>query len=469
MSQKNETTVLVLSLAVTLALVAAGVWWFQRQQNTPPTSSPTLSPTEDSSSTQPEQKRLSAGEQLLIPNPTPEKEAAIKAIAAGNYNEAVVNLESSLQAQRNDPEALIYLNNARISNQKSYTIAASMPIGKEVGAAQEMLRGVAQAQTEINEAGGIGGVPLKVLVINDDNKPEVAQQVAQTLVQNSAILGVVGHFSSGVTLAAAEVYQKAGLVMISPTSTSVELSKVGEYIFRTVPSDRFAGSALASYMLKELKQQNAAVFFNSESNYSKSLKDVFTTTVFSEGGKVVSEHDLAKSNFNAADAVKEAMELEAEVLMLAPNSGTLDQALFVVQVNDRRLPLLAGDSVYKLKTLQIGGKDAEGMVLAVPWHILGSPDANFPQAANRLWGADVNWRTALAYDATQALIAGLKRDPTRKGIQETLVASGFSVPGAGEEIRFLPSGDRNQKVQLVTIKPGNRSGSDYDFVPAKGE
>ncbi|NER50315.1 MAG: ABC transporter substrate-binding protein [Symploca sp. SIO1A3] len=470
MSKQNETTVLVLSLAVTLALVAAGVWWFK----SPPspnssTPSPTTS-TEPISSNQLEKPRFSAGEQLLITSDTtPEKEAAIKAIATGNYEEAVAKLEASLKTQRNDPEALIYLNNARIGKQKSYAIAASMPIGKEVDAAKEMLRGVAQAQKEINELGGIGGVPLKVLMINDNNEPEVAKQVAQALVNNSDILGVVGHFGSGVTLAAAEVYQAGELVMISPTSTSVELSRAGKYIFRTVPSDRFAGSALASYMLKELNKQNAAVFFNSESNYSKSLKDVFTTTVFGEGGRVVSEYDFASSDFNAADAVKEAMQLEAEVLMLAPNSATLEQALFVVQVNDGRLPMLAGDSVYKFKTLQIGGKDAEGMVLGVPWHILGDPDAEFPQAANRLWGADVNWRTALAYDATQALIAGLKQNPTRKGIQETLLASGFSVPGAGGEIRFLPSGDRNQKVQLVTIKPGNRSGSDYDFVPLSEE
>jgi len=454
MSQKNETKVLLLALAVTLALVVPGVWWFikfERSQN-------------DSI----QKENFSAGEQLLIPlDTTTEKEAAIKAIAAGNYEEAVVKLESSLKAQRNDPEALIYLNNARIGNQNSYTIAASIPIGKELGAAQEMLRGVAQAQTEINQAGGIGGVPLKVLIVNDDNDSEIAKQVAQDLVKNSDILGVVGHFGSDVTLAAGEIYQAGELVMISPTSTSVELSGVGKYIFRTVPSDRFAGSTLASYMLNKLNKQNAAVFFNSESNYSKSLKDVFTTTVFGEGGKVVSEYDFAKSNFNAAEAVKEAMELEAEVLMLAPNSGTLEQALFVVQVNDGRLPMLAGDSVYKFKTLQIGGKDAEGMVLAVPWHILGDPDAEFPKVANRLWGAEVSWRTALAYDATQALIAGLKREPTRKGIQETLLASGFSVPGAGGEIRFLPSGDRNQKVQLVTIKPGTRSGSDYEFVPVK--
>ena len=218
MSQKNETTVLVISLLVTLALVADGVWWFTKINPPQPQSNDSTSTTatEPSSPTQLLEKRFSAGEQLLIPSDTtPEKEAGIKAIAAGNYEEAVAKLESSLKAQRNDPEALIYLNNARIGNQKSYTIATSMPIGKEVGAAKEMLRGVAQGQQEINQTVGISGVPLKVLIVNDDNNPEVAQKVAEDLV----------------------------------------------------------------------------------------------------------EYDLGSSNFNAANAVKQAMALDAEVLMLAPNSA----------------------------------------------------------------------------------------------------------------------------------------------------
>ncbi len=89
-----------------------------------------------------------------------------------NYNTAIANLEASLQASPNDPEALIYLNNARIGNQKSYTIAAAVPIGSDVNAALEILRGVAQAQNELNQSGGLSGIPLKVLIANDDNNPE---------------------------------------------------------------------------------------------------------------------------------------------------------------------------------------------------------------------------------------------------------------------------------------------------------
>jgi branched-chain amino acid transport system substrate-binding protein len=374
-------------------------------------------------------------------------------------------LEAALKSDRNDPEALIYLNNARIGNRKSYAIAASIPIGTAQNPSEEVLRGVAQAQNEVNQAGGIGGVPLKVIIANDDNDPNVAQQVAEALVENQQVLGVVGNFDSDVTLAAGKVYEKGQLVQISPTSTSVQLSNAGDYIFRTVPSDRFAGNALSRYMLTQLKKQKAAVFFNSKSNYSQSLKNEFSTTLLGDGGEVVAEFDFSSPNFDVASSVQEAIGQGAEVLMLAPNTAALDQALQVVQVNEKRLQLLGGDSAYNPKTLEVGRSNAVGMVLAVPWHILGNPEAEFPKAANQLWGREVNWRTAMAYDATIALIAGIGRNPSRTGVQQALATSDFSATGAAGAIRFLPSGDRNQTVQLVTIKPGSRTSFGYEFIP----
>jgi branched-chain amino acid transport system substrate-binding protein len=84
-------------------------------------------------------------------------------------------------------------------------------------------------------------------------------------------------------LAAGKAYQEGQLVLISPTSTTVQLSGFGNYVFRTVPSDRFAAAALSRYMLNQLKKQKASIFFNSSSNYSKSLKDEFTTALFGDG------------------------------------------------------------------------------------------------------------------------------------------------------------------------------------------
>lgn len=468
MSQKNETTILVLALLITLGLVCGGVWWFTNRSGVKVGN--LLTPNEENPgatipTNQSVQDRISFGEKTLIPGEVPPaKRAGVEAIAAGTYDEAIANLESALRVNRNDPEARIFLNNARIGKQKSYTIATSVPIGTAPNGSLEILRGVAQAQNEINSSGGIKGVLLKVAIANDNDNPEIARQIATALVNNADMLGVVGPNASDATLAAGTVYQSGELVAISPTSTSVKLSGFSRYIFRTVPSDYVAARALANYMVT-LQRKNAAVYFNSKSGYSQSLKSEFVTAVLLGGGKVSSELDLSNPGFSAAQSVNQATKLGAQVLMLAVNVDELDKALQVVQVNRKRLNLLGGDDVYTPKTLEVGGDAAVGMVLAVPWHLNGDPTSAFPRQSRQLWGADVNWRTALSYDATRAVSAALERNPTRTGVQQALSSSDFSTTGASGTIQFLQSGDRNAAVQLVKIVPGSRSGTGYDFVP----
>ena len=429
------------------------------------------------------QNRFSQGEKVLIPQTTtPEKQMAVAAFAQGNYDNAASLFAASLKTVANDPEALIYLNNAHIGRAKSYSIAVSVPIGSDVNAAQEILRGVAQAQNRINQKSGINDIPLKVQIVNDDNNPKIAQQVAHHLSQqgsvishsfpgmssrqNQAILGVIGHYASDVTLATAKVYEAEKLVAISPISTSSKLSNLSPYIFRTVPSDYVAARALAQYMLENLQQKKVAIFYNSQSNYSESLKSEFTASVSLGGGEVVNTFDLADANFNASDRYEEAVNSGAEAIMLAANTSALDKALQVVQVNRQKLSLLAGDDVYTPKTLQIAGERGENMVLAIPWHIRNSPDNEFVLVAQKLWGGEVNWRSAMAYDAAQALITAIAENPnpTRISVQQNLSDSNFSTAGATSRVHFLPSGDRSAKIQLVKMQPGsNKFG--YEFLP----
>jgi branched-chain amino acid transport system substrate-binding protein len=464
MNQKKENVVLLLSLLITTGIIAGGLWWLfgnkeslNISDNAPKSDRPAMVVSQPS-----------IGDEILFQRDlNPEKQAAAKAIAAQNYPEAESLLQQSLSKQHNDPEALIYLNNARIGKNKAYSIAVPVPISTEETTAKEILRGVAQAQSEINQQGGIKNIPLKVVIVNDNNDPQTAQQVAQELVKDKDILGVIGHFSSGVTLATAPIYEQNKLVAISPSSTAINITNAGDYIFRTVPSDRFTSGALAKYLLDQLQLSQAAIIYNSQSAYSKSLQETFTTDVLSNGGSVVADVDLAENNFNPAEALKTIQAQGAEALVFLNDSATVDQAYLLMQLNNRQLPQLGGNSLYKPQTLQIPGEKAQGLVLAVPWNALGSPNTEFTAAARRLWGGDVNWRTAMAYDATQVLAAGLAENPSRSGIQTALSQPSFNISGASGKIKFLTSGDRNAAVQLVTVQPGDRSSYGYDFVPVK--
>lgn len=448
---------------------------------TTPTATPEITPT-----TTPEftpnssivEERISYGNKILVKQeetgaPNADFQAAkakgIEQIVAGNHALAVSEFDEAIQKYRNAPETLIYLNNAKVEDLNPYTIAVVVPIGSNTNHALEILRGVAQAQYEVNEAGGIKGVPLKVLIANDDNKTDIAGQIASELVKNTDVLGVIGHFASDVTLAAKEEYNAGQLVAISPVSTSVALSDSSPYVFRTVPNDAIAAKALAEYMVTKLKKQKAAVFYNSQSKYSQSLKSKFIEEVLARGGQLDTdlEFDLSDSNFSARKTVEQAIAKETQVLMLAANTDMLDKALLVIQANKKPLSLLGGDSFYAPKILEDGGDAAVGLVVGVAWHIDANPESSFSRKSQELWQGKVNWRTAMSYDAAQALIAALGRDPnpTRASVKQALSAANFSATGASGTIKFLSSGDRKSSMQLVEVRPSKSPGNGYEFVP----
>ena len=411
--------------------------------------------------------RLSEGTQSLLPNPSALKKQGLRAYAEGDYAQAVTSLETTLSVNRNDPEALIYLNNARIGEQPAHTLAVIAPVGSTSEIGLEILRGAGQAQQELNQLAGDDGIPIKLLIVNDNNEASIAKSVAAELVNRSEVLGVLGHYSSGVTLEAAPVYDQGKLPMVSAISTSVELSGFSPYVFRTVPSDSFAAAALARHMIDDLNAQKALLYYDSNSAYSLSLKNEFTTSVFSDGGEVVTEYDLADTAFDADQQIALAKEQGIDVIMLASSTDTLEPSLAVMAAVNQEIPLIGGDDLYHPKVLQDGGDDAEGLTVAVPWHVLSDPSSEFVIDAQQIWGGDVSWRSAMAYDAIASLGAALLEDPSREGIRNTLRQAEFSADGATGDVHFLPSGDRNRAAQLVQIQVGNRSGLGFDFIPIK--
>ena len=416
---------------------------------------------------------LSFGEEILIPgSANSEKQGGVKAFKQGNYDKAVNLLQEARSSDKTDPETLIYLNNAQIEAQKAqaYTIAVAAPLKtsqEALNSGLEMLRGVAQAQAEFNQRRN-GAAGIKVLIGDDANRADQAKQIAKSLVNQEGVLAVVGHFTSDLTIAAGDVYQQNQLVFVSPTSTSEDLSAVWKsynpnFFFRTVPSDRFTAQALAKYLPQQANQETTAVFYNSSSKYSNSLLKEFRSSFQVTGGTIVDEVDLYTANINSRQAIDRAGKKEAKVLVLFPNSESqiLNKAIKLIKANQCRYFMVGGDTVYSPEIQEIVGKEAANcLVVAVPWHSMDSPDKDFPQAAEKLWAGKVSWRTALAYDATRALIAAIETQskPSRITVRQILAAPNFQATGATGMIRFQ-NGDRNEAniklVKLVLDKQDN--------------
>ena len=411
--------------------------------------------------------RISLGNQILLTSQTTAaKEAGVQAFAKGDYQGAVQNFQASLQQNRNDPETIIYLNNATASNGSSLKIAVSVPIGSNPNVAQEILRGVAQAQDEINTSGGLNGAKLQVEIVNDDNSPEVVREVAKTLTKDHNILAVIGHNASNASLEAAPIYQQEKLVMVTPTSFANNLSGFGSYIFRTVPNISLMAAPLAEYAVKTAGQTNIAICYDSQAPDNISFKDEFVAALTAAGGKLVPTIcDFSLPSFNPDKALVDAVSKGAQGLMLAPHIDRIDRAISLARSNRGKLPLYGSTTLYTFQTLKDGQKDVDGLVLPVPWHPETNPGSRFPEKARQRWGGIVNWRTATSFDATQAVIAGLRQSNTREGLQQALRNASFSTRGSSEDVKFLPTGDRAGKPILVQVKQGGSTG--YNFVPLR--
>jgi branched-chain amino acid transport system substrate-binding protein len=418
--------------------------------------------------------RTSMGTSILIQeNITPDKEAGVQAFAKGEYKNAQKSLAKSLRKSPNDPEARIYLNNANAADATNpFKLAIVVPLSGRLSSAQEILRGVAQAQEEFNQDGGIAGRLLEIEIADDRSDADTGKNIAELLVNDVSILAVIGHNASEVSVEAAPIYQKGKLVMITPTTGTNKLRDKSEafrtlpadanYIFRVVPSVATDAVNLKKFVqAKSLKK--LLVCSDSESPYSQDILNEFASV--NSGIKC----DFDDRSFNRKSIINESIKRKVDGFMLTPSVIRIEQALNFIQDAPRDVEILGGSTIYNPKTLKLGDK-VNGLLLSIAWH----PDSSssnrvFAKKAQHLWNGDINWRTAMSYDAAQAILEGLKKSPTktREGLQSVLSREDFAVEGAAGPIKFSRLGDRKSNPNLGILVEAQCKPIGCRFVPWK--
>ncbi len=402
------------------------------------------------------QSGFSCGEQILIPkNPKiadaifAYKERGTTAFEQKNYNQAIVYFKSYLASNQNDPEARIYLNNAKAAIAKNpLKIAVSVPIIDDQlngsnDIAEQMLRGFAHVQDNINQNQGING-RLLFLEIASTGTNRI-KQIAEAIATQENILGVIGYYTSDSIQKAAPAYD-GKMVAISPTSTAVRDSafKLNDYIFRVSPDN----SAAADKLIKYIKYQNlnkVAIFYEPNETFAASLKKEFESVVFLNRKQLVNECPVIQSTTEVLNCLQHAKESNAEVIMLAFSDKVARIAATLIINQSENITILGADTPY-LETVTQTNIPSDKLRIAVRWHRSNSDNSKFEQESVKLWGTgDVNWRTAMSYDATMAMVEALRRTKgnyTRQRLYEVLSEPGFSADGVSARVQFNDLGDR---------------------------
>jgi branched-chain amino acid transport system substrate-binding protein len=152
---------------------------------------------------------------------------------------------------------------------------------------QAVQNAVEQAVEEQNAAGGLLGKQIELVAY--DNKGDATESVNafNRLVDNDNIDAFIGCVISSTTLTVAPLAVDAGMPMITPTGTNLEITPIGDNIFRACFIDPYQGKVIGQFALNELGAKKAAVMFNTADDYSVGLKDAFVSAFEAAGGEIV--------------------------------------------------------------------------------------------------------------------------------------------------------------------------------------
>ena len=140
----------------------------------------------------------------------------------------------------------VYFFNYRGSGQYQLAFVGPMS-GADAKYGKAMVKGADLFVDEVNKRGGINGKRLKLSIYDDGNDPEAAVEIAKKIANSSDILAVLGHYYSSTSLAAAPIYEQAGIAMVSASASDDTITKNHEWSFTTLPSSAFQGQFIVNY------------------------------------------------------------------------------------------------------------------------------------------------------------------------------------------------------------------------------
>jgi branched-chain amino acid transport system substrate-binding protein len=313
--------------------------------------------------------------------------------------------------------------------------------------------GVQLAVAEINAAGGVLGKKLRVVVEDDQSKPEEARTAVLKLLKQDGVVAVLGEVASSRSLAAAPECQRAGVPMISPASTNPKVTAVGDFIFRVCFIDPFQGSTMAKFAADSLHAKTAAILRDVKNDYSVGLADFFREEFTRRGGKILNDVSYSEGDIDFKAQLTAIRGVKPDVVFV-PGYYT-EVGLIARQARELGItvPLLGGDGWDSPRTVEIGGSAVNGCYFS-NHYAADDPNPVAQQFIEKFRKQNSEVPDAMAvlgYDATQVLADAIKRAGTTEGKKlRDAIAATKDFPGVSGKITIDPQ--RNARKSIVVLK-----------------
>ena len=317
--------------------------------------------------------------------------------------------------------------------------------------------GIKLAADEVNAAGGINGKQIELDVQDDRSDPSEAATIVTKFVTQDGVAAILGEVASSRSIAAAPIAQNAKIPMLTPSSTNPEVTRKGDYIFRSCFIDPVQGAAIAQFAAKTLGKKRAGIMVDRKNDYSTGLEKFISSTFIKLGGEMVvtQSYQAGDQDFNAQiTSIKGA---NPDVIFVPGYYG--DVALFAKQARDKGItvPLVGGDGWDAEQLYKIGGTALNGSFFSNHY----SPYDTDPKVQKFVNDYKARYNSipdalaATAYDAARIMFDAIKRANSLDGkaIRDALAAT-KDFPGVTGMVTFNENRDAVKPIIMIEIKDG---------------
>ena len=349
-------------------------------------------------------------------------------------------------------------------HEKVVTVAVALPLTGDIASlGQGLKRATAMALEDANKQ-PFPGYKVEAEYFDDRSDPKEAVNVANRIASNPDVIGVIGHFNSGCTIPAAQVYARAGIPLISPAASNPKLTQqqldpswtYPKTVFRVNTTDDVQGSYAAEFAIKTLNAHRVAIIHD-KTAYGQGVAEEFRKRYEALGGTVLvfDGINVADKDFNALltrihglnpQVIYFGGDFAGGGLLVRQARGLGEKAIFVMS-----------EANYDPEFLRIAGNAAEGVYvtfLGSPPDLLPSAKAFIAEYKQRYPNEELKAYDHYGYEAMSILLSQLRQvGPDRAKVVDALHHVRYN--GVLGETQFDAKGDTlNKKITLFQVKGG---------------
>lgn len=307
--------------------------------------------------------------------------------------------------------------------------------------------GVKASVDEINSQGGVNGEKLALKIFDDAADPKQGVSVANQIA-GEGILYVIGPITSNSAMPVSNILSENGILMITPSSTTPELSARGLWnVLRTIGRDDQQAEYAAEYALQHWQGKRIAVLHD-KATYGKGLADAFKSALNKGGMKEVYYGSINPGEKDYGVIVSRLKSEKVDYIYFGgyhPEAGLL---LKQMRAQGLKTSMIGGDGLNTSELGAIAGNAVEGTMFTSPADRSNNPaaQASLKVLAEKEVPAEVF--TVSGYAATQVLAYGIDQagDAEDPEAVAAFIKSGEPIPTIIGNITYGDRGDMTSKV-----------------------